>query len=419
MSLFTNIMSRGILKPCFEMKYLVHIPLRRSTNDGTNLETRNLIPTTNARPTNNQMVTYIKTPQLLESKFPGFKCVLKDQIEDAIKGYKIFTSQKFYILPDGRVSRSSNDKDIAHFICIKKHLIALDNATKNLKITNIQCLNSKEFHENFDSHAIIEHFNVELKEDSNCIPDIGDSCVRSIENVEDQKLKLGNFKNISNRGVYLRQNDSYEFVRTRERSDSVGFINHKEYTNLTNNDTKAILISVAPDSRLKELQKMVSYGFLQVYSAKKQALISTTEIVDKMKNLEIGDSDFFVKDFREIQNDKNLEMSFKEQKCYYQKGPDGKFKNFKTLKEKPALPDLVCQKYQYECENEPSLTYYILRIIETTDKELQQFVGKAFVQKVDEDHQTITKPDEVLEYMQDKIKVQKMKFNLFGSDVNL
>ena len=61
----------------------------------------------------------------------------------------------------------------------------------------------------------------------------------------------------------------------------------------------------------------------------------------------------------------------------------------------------------------------MLRIFDTTDKDLEPFVGRAFIQKVDEKHQTITIADEVIEYMQSKIRVQKMNLKLFGDEINL
>merc|ERR1711974_549221 len=101
----------------------------------------------------------------------------------------------------------------------------------------------------------------------------------------------------------------------------------------------------------------------------------------------MGDGDdFFFKDFSEIENDKDLQLFFKDEKERYQKTADGIFKNVKNLKEKQTFHDLVCQKYKYECESDLDLTYYAWRIFETTDEDLQQFVGKAFVQKVDEQH---------------------------------
>merc|ERR1712113_865197 len=81
---------------------------------------------------------------------------------------------------------------------------------------------------------------------------------------------------------------------------------------------RAILITVVAHSDLEVLKKLSNYGFLQIYSAKKQALISATEICDKVKKLQVGDDEFFVRDFIEIQNDKNLEMLKKFQRYNYQ-----------------------------------------------------------------------------------------------------
>ena len=90
-----------------------------------------------------------------------------------------------------------------------------------------------------------------------------------------------------------------------------------------------------------------------------------------------------------------------EQKFEYQ-NVDGKFKNFSGIRsnnEVPTSVDLVCQKYQFESTEDKDIKYYVLHIIETTDKELEPFIGKCLVQKLDRIHQTLTIPDEVLKFM--------------------
>ena len=314
-------------------------------------------------------------------------------------------TEKYYLMPDGRISISSRDEDLAHFICIKKHLISIDNATKNLNITNIQCLNDKVYHENFNSLAIFEQYNVQSKKDCAYSPNVSESCIRTVENIDIQKKKLKNFANTYNHGIYIARNDSYKFIKTANKKDSIGYIYYNEYTNLNDNNIRAILITVVAHSDIEELKKLSNYGFLQIYSAKKQVLISVTDICDKMKNLHVDDDDFFVRDFDEIQNDKNLELLKKFQKYSYKKVINGSFKNTNNIKGKSTFPDLVCQKYQYECKSEPNLTYFVLRIFETTDNDFQQFVGKCLVQKVDKDHQTISVTNEVLNFMQNSIKI--------------
>merc|ERR1719362_2210883 len=75
--------------------------------------------------------------------------------------------------------------------------------------------------------------------------------------------------------------------------------------------------------------------------------------------------------------------------------------NMRSRGEVPTSVDLVCQKYQFESKEDKDIKYYVLHIIETTDKELKPFIGKCLVQKEDEKHQTITKPGAVFKYMLD------------------
>jgi hypothetical protein len=161
---------------------------------------------------------------------------------------------------------------------------------------------------------------------------------------------------------------------------------------------------VKTNSASNELEKLENFELLQIYSNKKQAMIFINDILAKMKQLGINDDDFFVKDFNEVENNTLLKLSHKDRKYKYQKAADGTLKRNQHLKEKPMFPDLVCQRYQYQCAKEPNVIYYVLRIFETTDEELKPFLGKCLVQKVDEHHQKLTKPNEVIQYMQDVIQ---------------
>merc|ERR1719382_2316862 len=81
---------------------------------------------------------------------------------------------------------------------------------------------------------------------------------------------------------------------------------------------------------------------------------------------------------------------------------DGEFKIFSVIisnNEVPTTVNLECQKYQFESTEDKDIKYYVLHIIQTTDKELEPFIGKCLVQKEDEKHQTITKPDAVFKFM--------------------
>merc|ERR1712008_620079 len=134
-------------------------------------------------------------------------------------------------------------------------------------------------------------------------------------------------------------------------------------------------------------------GFLQVYSKEKQVLISIKNILAKMKTLEESNGgDFSVRALKEdIEKDKGLKWFHNDKKR--------KFKKVGTEFKESSSLDLVCQKYQFESTEDKDIKYYVLHIIETTDKELEPFIGKCLVQKEDEKHQSMTKPDKVFKFM--------------------
>ena len=77
------------------------------------------------------------------------------------------------------------------------------------------------------------------------------------------------------------------------------------------------------------------------------------------------------------------------------------FKHYTNLEVRPSQPDLECQKYHFVSTQKPITDYHVWQILKTTDKELEPFIGKCLVQKIEKDHQTITVPDEVFKFMQD------------------
>merc|ERR1712008_328127 len=162
-------------------------------------------------------------------------------------------------------------------------------------------------------------------------------------------------------------------------------------------------MQVTSFSGAKELKKLENLGFLQVYSKEKQVLIYIDKILAKMKTLEESDGgDFSVRALKEdIEKDKKLKWLHTDIKHKFQK-VDGEFKDFSNMTtrgEVPSSQDLVCQKYQFDSTEDKDIKYYVLHIIETTDKELEPFIGKCLVQKEDEKHQSMTKPDKVFKFM--------------------
>ena len=121
-----------------------------------------------------------------------------------------------------------------------------------------------------------------------------------------------------------------------------------------------------------------------------------------MKSYEETEENFLIMKFSDIESDKKLKQIKVDNKNFYNRTSEG-FEKIKVLHENILPIDLVCQKYQFEPENEQYVKYYVFIIHQTTDKELEQFVGKALVQKVDERHQIVTKPNDIIKYMMNDV----------------
>merc|ERR1719350_1045640 len=145
-----------------------------------------------------------------------------------------------------------------------------------------------------------------------------------------------------------------------------------EYKHIYDNNIRAANMQVTASSGAKDLKKLENLGFLQVYSKEKQVLIFINKILAKMKTWKESDGgDFSVRALKEdIEKDKEMKWLHTEQKFEHQK-VDGKFKRFSVIRsnnEVPTSVDLVCQKHLFESTEDKDIKYYVLHIIETTDK---------------------------------------------------
>ena len=399
MAFFARVLSKRFLRsgPCLQNQINLKVQLRKVTTDGKKWCQVNVHPTTSSYSKVIDTISYIRNSETLEARFPQFKCIPKQDIEDATKDYRKIKTIIFSVMPDGTVLQSAKQRGQADIYVKTQYYVSSDDAKKRICLRIFECNNNQLDHEKFQNHAVIEHYTTKFKEDLSNIPNVEDACIRSVENTEDLRLKLKGFTKVGSKSLSIKQNESYEFVRTyTNEKESLGYFNRYEYISLGDNDVNAILITVTANSESKELKCLENHGFLQIYSAKKQTIFLIDKILDTIKKLQDGEKDFFIKDFNEIESDENLEMTHKSQKYSYKRATDGSYKKIKNLTEKPKIPDLVCQKYMYESESEPDITYSVLRIFDTTDKDLEPFVGRAFIQKVNEKHQTITIADEVL-----------------------
>jgi len=230
------------------------------------------------------------------------------------------------------------------------------------------------------------------------IPNVTKSSIKTVKPVGDQMKTLDDFKMSYQKTIYVTENDQEKYVWMRNKeADAMAMISYYEYTNNKNKDIQAISMKVSVIKGAIKLEKLENMEFLQIYSAKKQALITITQIVAKMKTLEESDgSDFSLMNFCDIKDNKSLKkvVGVGGKKRKYQKTLDGTYKEITS-----SHPDLVCQKFQFKDRKNPNIKYYVLLILETTDSDLEPFVGKAFSQKVDQNHQTITTSDDVFDYM--------------------
>ena len=339
-----------------------------------------------------------------ELTLDGYKFIEKPQLEEVIEGFKQYHKSSIYILPDGEVSYLAKDKENCEYKVTKKFYMDEKDAKKRMSLTNIEVLDPDLEHSNFKKHTLIYQYLLVPKEDSREVPDVTQECIRTVEPVEALEKTLDQFTKTAGWYHLITKNKEDMYVQTDDMNvDIVAKIQTSEYKHIHDNNIKAINMQVTAFSGAKELKKLENLGFLQVYSGEKQVLIHIKKILTKMKTLEESDGgDFSVRALKDITGDKKLKWLHTEQKLEHQK-VDGEFKRFGDMKSRGEVPtsvDLECQKYQFESTEDKDIKYYVLHIIETTDKELEPFIGKCLVQKEDEKHQSITKPDKVFKYMQ-------------------
>jgi len=150
-------------------------------------------------------------------------------------------------------------------------------------------------------------------------------------------------------------------------------------------------------SALKEFHNL---GLLQVYSQKKQPLIQIDQIIDKLKSGDYGE-DFSVKFVRDFLEDPNLRM--------LSEGYTDKFQIVKSNGEcvytkitySAENGDLTCKRFQFEEQKEDDsyIIFHVCQVLSTTDLDLKPFVGKALVQRVEENHEIVKETDDVIHFM--------------------
>ena len=341
------------------------------------------------------VIPYFTKPELLD-ELSDFNWVSKDQVNDVLNNFRYRYECSSYLMPDGSVSRSGSvGKKSAFFIITKKCYFSKEDVNMKVFVTTVSSNNPQQHQKNFDTHVITQLLKNEAPQLNITLPIIKNGCIKSLES--DLSFRLKDFEKTYNAHIPITKRDkSQKYVHTRKNPTAK--IEYSEYSHSVENDIKAITTKITCLFDSVELKKFENKTLLQMSSSKKQKLFYLTDILDKMKSFEETEEDFSIMNFSDIESDNNLKKIKVDNKKFYNRTSEG-FEKIKVLHENSLPIDLLCQKYQFEPENEQNVKYYVFRIHQTTDKELEQFVGKALVQKVDERHQIVTKPNDIIKYM--------------------
>ena len=339
------------------------------------------------------VIPYFLKPELLD-QLTDSTWVQKNQLNDTLNSYKYNNIYISYLMPDGSVSRSEKDKKSSYFTIKKDYYVCKEDVNVKLSVTSVSSNNPQHYHKNFDSHVITQLYKAEIKQTRTNVPLVENGAIRSLKT--EFSLKDDFVRTYTTHIPITKREKSQKYVHSKK--NPIAKIEYSEYTHSVESDIKAITTKITPLFDSIELKKLENKTFIQVASIKKQKLFYLADILERMKAFEEANEDFSIVDFSDIGSDKNLKQTNEDKKKHYTRTSEG-FKMIETLQDNTLPTDLVCQKYQFEDEIEPNIKYYAFKIHQATDKELEKFVGKALVQKVDEKHQIVTKPNDIIKYM--------------------
>jgi len=341
------------------------------------------------------VIPYFTKPELLD-KCPEISLLEKKQLNDTLNKFRCNNNHTSYLMPDGSVSRLGKDKESAYFTIKKDYYVSKEDVNIKLFVTRVSSNNSQHHHKNFDSHVITQLYKAEIKQVKTKVPLIKNGAIRSLKTDLLFSLKDDYVRTYTTHIPITKRDKSQKYVHCKKNPTAK--IEYSEYTHSVESDIKAITTKITPLFDSFELKKLENKTFIQVSSIKKQKLFYLADILERMKTFQEANEDFSIVNSSDIGSDNNLKQTQVDKKKHYTRTPEG-FKKIEILQDNTLPIDLVCQKYQFEAEIEPNIKYYAFKIHQTTDKELEQFVGKALVQKVDERHQIVTKPNDIIKYM--------------------
>ena len=138
-------------------------------------------------------------------------------------------------------------------------------------------------------------------------------------------------------------------------------------------------------------------------------MIWIDQIIHKLKSGDFGE-DFSVNLVSVFQEDPNLRMLSKGNTYKYQIVESNGECEYTKITNNAENGDLTCKRIQFEQEKDDSyIIFHVCQVLSTTDSDLKPFVGKALVQRVEENHEIVREMDDVIHFMDAWLPMIKQK----------
>jgi hypothetical protein len=306
--------------------------------------------------------------------------------------------------------------ELADLIIKKENFLCLSDPKKRLAIISVKSKELSASKDTFDLHSIVEEYEVKPIEGVKP-PNVEFECIDLVDEIKDMNEILINFARYKNQTSLIRISEEPQIFTAKptytpaERKNGVGILHISKYIHLLDNDIRALLHHIVVESDSSALKEFHNLGLLQVYSQKKQPLIRIDQIIDKLKSGDYGE-DFSVKsvddfldnpDLRMIHNEKNtskFQIVKSNGECAYNR-----------ITNSAKNGDLTCKRFQFEEQKEDDsyIIFHVCQVLSTTDLDLKPFVGKALVQRVEENHEIVRETDDVIHFMDAWLPMIKQK----------
>ena len=140
-------------------------------------------------------------------------------------------------------------------------------------------------------------------------------------------------------------------------------------------------------------------------------VVRGTPVFNILKYLKSGDfgEDFSIKNLSDLFDDSNLEMIDEGELTKYNiKDSNGNY-HYELIS--GGNGDLICKRFLFDLitNDDSHVVYYVFQVIETTKEDLKPFVGKALVQRVEEQHEIVRETDDVIHFMDAWLPMIKYK----------